>query len=85
MRLEVVLTLSHIVPEASSNTSAVSHIVSLSDFTAKDEDGVEKYCFPSRCGGEFEVDASELEDGNGDVLLQCDGCTERIRVIYELA
>lgn len=51
----------------------------------KYEDDVEKYYFPSRCGGEFEVEANELEEGNGDVLLQCDGCTERIRVIYELA
>lgn len=72
-------------PTPSSNMSAVSHIVSLSDFAAKDEDGIEKYYFPSRCGGDFEVDVQELEEGNGDLLLQCDGCTERIRVVYELA
>lgn len=50
-----------------------------------DDGGLEKYYFPSRCGGAFEVDAIELEAGNGDLLLQCQGCTERIHVVYELA
>lgn len=73
------------VSSSSSNPSAISHIVSLSEFAVKDEDGVEKYYFPSRCGGEFEVGAEELEEGNGDLLIQCEGCTERVRVVYELA
>lgn len=51
----------------------------------KEDSGSERYYFPSRCGGEFEVDADDLEAGDGDLLLQCDGCTERIRVVYEFA
>jgi hypothetical protein len=63
----------------------VSHVVSLSEFTTRDTDTAERYYFPSRCGGEFEIGEEELEEGQGDLLLECDGCTERIRVIYEIA
>lgn len=54
----------------------------------KDTDGnidsAEVYYYPSRCGDEFKVGVDQLEAGNGEVVLSCEGCTERIKVVYEI-
>lgn len=51
--------------------------------TTKPSDEEEIYYFPSRCGGEFKIDVDMLEDGDGELLLACEGCTERIQVLYD--
>ena len=68
---------------------AVSQTVSIDDFVTKDADrdldSADIYYYPSRCGDDFKVGVDQLEAGNGEVVLGCEGCTERIRVVYEIA
>jgi len=65
-----------------SSTPAISCIVSLADF-AVNEDG-DVFSFPSRCGVDFKVGEEDLEAGNGELVLACEGCTERIQVVYTI-
>lgn len=73
---------------STSSRSAISSSVSLADFSERQLAGSEDsatYTYPSRCGSSFSVSAEELEAGDGDLVLHCDGCTERIRVLYAVA
>jgi hypothetical protein len=47
-------------------------------------DSEEVYYYPSRCGDEFRIDVALLEQGNGELVLGCDGCTEKVKVLYEM-
>ena len=84
----------HVSPTAQRSSQAASHgalsqTVSIDDFVTKDADsdleGGEIYYYPSRCGDDFKVGVDQLEAGNGEVVLGCEGCTERIRVVYKIA
>lgn len=40
------------------------------------------YTHPCRCSGTFKITTDQLE--RGEELIQCDGCSERCRVEYEV-
>ena len=40
------------------------------------------YTHPCRCSGTFTITTDQLE--KGEELIQCDGCTERCKVEYEV-
>jgi diphthamide biosynthesis protein 4 len=56
--------------------------VDLDDMTYSEESGA--YTFPCRCGerGGFAITEHDLE--NGRDVVECRGCSSRIRVSYEL-
>lgn len=58
--------------------------IDLSQFTpsSPDEEEVEFYSHPCRCSGTYIISVAELEDGIE--VIQCDGCSERCRVEYEV-
>jgi hypothetical protein len=55
-----------------------------SSLDEQDEDDPEPtyYTHPCRCSGTFIITTAQLEQGVE--LIQCDGCTERCRVEYEV-
>jgi hypothetical protein len=70
---------------ASTNKQTVSSVIDLSLFSANDDDTV--FVHPCRCGGQFRVtvealEAAEVRHGSGEVLVQCEGCTERVTVEF---
>jgi len=57
--------------------------VSLESFTAlPNEDEVEKYTLPCRCGQEYEITIADLEDGVD--VVGCPGCGEYVGVEYDV-
>lgn len=77
-------------PSQAASHGTVSQTVSIDDFVTREEadadsERAEAYYYPSRCGDDFRVGVEQLEAGNGEVVLGCEGCTERIRVVYEIA
>lgn len=70
---------------ARSSEPAVSHTISLDDCDSEVVEGGERFTFPSRCGNNFAFDARHLEQGDGKLVLSCEDCTERVRVLYEVA
>lgn len=52
------------------------------DDDENDESEPSHYTHPCRCSGTFTITTAQLEQGID--LIQCDGCTERCRVEYEV-
>lgn len=43
------------------------------------------YSLVCRCGSNYVATGDELEAGDGELLVQCDGCSQRVRVEFEVA
>ena len=43
------------------------------------------YSYPCRCGGAFVVAEADLRAECCEVLVPCDGCSSKVRVLYKLA
>ena len=58
-------------------------VVTLNAFT--EDEAKQRFTMACRCGSQYSVTYDELEEGDGHLLLQCEGCTQRIVAAYEIA
>lgn len=63
-------------------SGVVNAELDLDDMEVDDDKGEWKYS--CRCGGEYLVTESELEQGDGAVVVGCSTCSLRIRVLYKI-
>lgn len=62
--------------------AGVARVAAEVDLDDMEFDEVDKYHFPCRCGGSYEISEDQLAEGVD--LVFCGGCTLQIRVLYEM-
>jgi len=65
-----------------SKKTAINGVFDLSAFSPETDDG--PFTLFCRCGSIFRATYDQLDQSNGDLILQCEGCSEQIRVLYDV-